>query len=118
MGMSLKPAKSSRPILSFDYELSPELINMVQDQPFSSDVSENPCSHLCDFEQTCACRHIEGMSDKTLRWKLFPFSLTGEAKRWYKLHIGSSHEDWEALHSSFCFQLSPIYKVIKLHLKF
>jgi len=72
-GMSLKLAESSKPILSSGYELSPELINMVQDQPFFGDVSENPYSHLCDFEQTCACRHIEGMSDETLRWKLFPF---------------------------------------------
>jgi hypothetical protein len=102
MGMSLKPAESSKPILSSGYELSPELINIVQDQPFSGDVSENPYSHLCDFEKTCACQHIEGMSDKTLRWKIFPFSLTGEAKHWYKLHIGSSHGGWEALRSSFC----------------
>jgi hypothetical protein len=92
-GMSLKPAESSKHILSSGYELSPELINMVWDQPFSSDVSENPYSHLCDFKQTCACRHIEGMFDETLRWKFFPFSLMGEAKRWYKLHIGSSHGD-------------------------
>jgi hypothetical protein len=91
--MSLKLAESSKPILSSGYELSPEIINILQDQPFSGDVSENPYSHLCDFEQICACRHIEGMSDETLRWKLFPFSLMGEAKRWYKLHIGSSHGD-------------------------
>jgi hypothetical protein len=91
--MSLKLAESSKPILSSGYELSPEIINILQDQPFPGDVSENPYSHLCDFEQICACRHIEGMSDETLRWKLFPFSLMGEAKRWYKLHIGSSHGD-------------------------
>jgi hypothetical protein len=30
-GMSLKPTESSKPILSFGYEHSPELINMVQD---------------------------------------------------------------------------------------
>jgi hypothetical protein len=116
-GMSLMPAESSKPILSFGYELSLELINMAQDQSFSGDVSENPYSHLCDFEQTCTCRHIEGMSDETLRWKLFPFSLTGEAKRWYKIHIGSSHGDWEALRSSFCLQFFPIYKVVKLYLE-
>jgi hypothetical protein len=62
---------------------------MVQDKPFSGEVDENPYSHLREFEQTCACLHIEGMSDETLRWKLFPFSLTGEAKRWYSLNIRS-----------------------------
>jgi hypothetical protein len=57
------------------------------------------------------------MSNETLRWKVFPFSLMGEAKRWYKLHIGSSHGDWEALRSSFCLQFFPIYKVVRLRLE-
>jgi hypothetical protein len=43
--------------------------------------------------------------------------LTEEAKRWYKLHIRSSHGDWEALCSNFCLQFFPIYKVVKLHLE-
>jgi hypothetical protein len=77
---------------------------MVQDQPFSGEVDENPYSHLCEFEQTCACLHIEGMSDKTLRWTLFPFSLMGEVKRWYLLNIGNRQGDWGAMCSSFCLQ--------------
>jgi len=48
---------------------------MVQDQPFLGEDDENPYSQLNEFEQTCACLHIAGMSDKTLQWKLFPFSL-------------------------------------------
>ena len=38
---------------------------------------------------TYACLSIAGMSDKTLQWNLLPFSLTGKAKHWYKLTIGS-----------------------------
>jgi hypothetical protein len=87
---------------------------MVQDQPFSSEVDENPYSHLREFEQTCACLHIEGMSNETLRWKLFPFSLTGEAKRWYSLNTGSSQGDWGALCSSFFLQFFPTYRVVNL----
>ena len=88
-GTSLQPQESSKPILTPGYELLPWLINMVQDQPFSGEVDENPYSHLNEFEQTCACLRIKGMSDETLRWKLFPFSLIGKAKRWYKKTIGS-----------------------------
>ena len=62
---------------------------MVQDQPFSGEVDENPYSHLNEFEQTYGCLRIEGMSDETLRWKLFPFSLTGRAKYWCNQTIGS-----------------------------
>jgi hypothetical protein len=55
---------------------------MVQDQPFLGEGDENPYFHLNEFDQTYACLRIMGMLDETLRWKVFPFSLTG------KLNIG------------------------------
>ena len=67
----LQPQESSKPILTLGYELRSHLINMVQDQPFLVKHDENPYSHLNEFEQTCACLRIAGMSDETLRWKLF-----------------------------------------------
>ena len=70
---------------------------MVLDQPFSGEGDENSYSHLNEFEQTCVCLLIEGMTDETLRWKLFPFSLTRKAKRWYNLTIENRQGDWEAL---------------------
>jgi len=57
------------------------------------------------------------MSDETLRWKLFSFSLTGKAKCWYKLTIGSRQGDWEALCSSFCLHFFPISRVASLRSK-
>ena len=57
------------------------------------------------------------MSDETLRWKLFPFSLTGKAKHWYNLTICSRQGDWEALCSCFCLQFFPIYRVFNLSLE-
>ena len=98
----LEPLESSKPILTPGYELCPCLINMVREQSFLGKDYENPYSHLNEFEQTCACLRIVGMSDKSLGWKLFPFSLMGVAKRWYKLTIGNSQGDWGALCSSFC----------------
>jgi hypothetical protein len=59
------------------------------DQSFSGEDDENPYSHLNEFEQTCACLRIVGMSDETLHWKLFLFSLTKRDKCWYKQTIGS-----------------------------
>ena len=79
----LEPLESSNPILTPGCELCPCLINMVRDQSFLGKDDENPYSHLNEFEQTYACLRIAGMPDKTLQWKLFPFSLTGKAKRWY-----------------------------------
>jgi len=75
-GSYFQPKETYKPITSSGYELRPGLIKLVQEHIFSSDSSENPYSHLADFEQTSSCLSIKGMTDETLRWKLFPFSLT------------------------------------------
>jgi hypothetical protein len=58
---------------------------------------KNPYSHLREFEQLCSCLTIAGMNQETLKWKLFPFSLTGRMKQWYSLSIKSAEGRWEAL---------------------
>ena len=93
MSARLEPLEFSKPILTPGYELRPCLINMVQDQSFSGEDDKNPYSHLNEFEQTCACLRIAGMPDETLRWKLFPFSLTGKAIHWYNFTIDSRQGD-------------------------
>ena len=98
---SLKPPESLEPIIT-------------PGKSFSGEGNENPYSHLQEFEQICACLYIAGMSNKTLRWKLFPFSLTGTAKHWYSQTIGSMQGDWETLCSKFCLCFFPISKVVSL----
>jgi len=61
---------------------------------FSGKEDENPYLHIRDFEQTCDCPCIKGISDKTLRWKLFPFSLRGEARRWYSQKVSQQRGEW------------------------
>jgi hypothetical protein len=80
MSASLEPPKSSEPIITPGFELSPCFIKLIWDKSFSGEGNENPYSHLQEFKQTYACLRIAGMSDKTLRWKLFLFSLMGRAK--------------------------------------
>ena len=91
--VSLKPPKSLEPIITPGYEMHPCLIKLIQEQSFLGVGDVNPYSHLREFEQTCACLHIAGMSNETLGWKLFLFSLMGRAKRWYRQTIGSMQGD-------------------------
>ena len=112
MSASLQPPKSSEPILSPGYELCPCLIKLIREQSFSGEGDENPYSHLREFEQIYACLRIAGMFDKTLRWKLFLFSLTGRAKQWYSLIVGSVQGDWETLCSKFCLTFFSISRVV------
>ena len=97
----LEPPKSVEPILTPGYELRPCFIKLIRDQSFSREGNENLYSHLREFEQTCACLRIAGMFDKTLRWKLFPFSLTGRAKQWYSRIVGSMKGDWKCYALNF-----------------
>ena len=90
---SLKPLESSKPIITPGYELCLYLIKLIWDKSFSGEGDENPYSHLQEFEQACACLCIVGMSDETLRRKLFPFSLTGRAKHWYSQTVGCMQGD-------------------------
>ena len=103
-GTHLEPPKSSKPIMSSSFEISPEYIEFLKKQPFSREDEENPYTHLREFYRVCDLLRFEGMSDETRKWKLFPFSLTGKARHWYKLKVGSVHGDWKELYNSFLFQ--------------
>ena len=93
MSASLKPPESSEPIITPGYELRPCIIKLILDKSFLGEGDENPYSHLREFEQICACLRITGMSDKTLRWKLFPFSFIGRAKHCHRQTVGSMQGD-------------------------
>ena len=95
--VSSVPPKSLEPIITPGYELRLYFIKLIWDKFFSGEGNENPYSHLQEFEQICACLCIAGMSDKTLRWNLFPFPLTRRAKTWYSQTVGSVQGHWETL---------------------
>jgi hypothetical protein len=101
-GDHLEPPPSSHPITTSSYELRLGFVAMVREQSFSGDKDECPYSHLRKFEQLCSCLVITGMSQDTLKWKLFPFSLTGRAKQWYSLNVRSMEGEWESLWKAFC----------------
>jgi len=86
------PHESSQPIQTSSSRLSPWLIALVQSLTFSGEGDENPYLHIRNFEQTCLC--IEDISDETLCWKLFPFSLKGKAKQRYNRAICKQQGDW------------------------
>jgi hypothetical protein len=90
---------------------------LISKLSFSGEDNANPYTHLREFEQHCVCLHIEGMTDNTIRWKYFPFSLTGKAKQWYYSNVRSVKGDWGTLSSEFCLRYFPISKVTSLREK-
>ena len=113
----LLPWEPSQPIQTPQYRLSSRLIAMIQNLSFSGKEDENPYLHIRDFEQTCDCLRIEGISDKTLRWKLFPFSLRGEARRWYSQKVGQQQGEWGVLRANFCLDFYSLDRIADLRLE-
>jgi len=70
-----------------------------------------------DFEQTCDCLRIEGISDKTLCWKLFPFSLKGEARQWYSQKVSQRRGEWGVLRANFYLDFYSLDRIGDLRLE-
>ena len=95
-------------------KLHPSLKAMVRAQPFSGHDNENPCHHLHEFEEMCSCLSISGMTQETLKWSLFPFSLARKAKQWYTHVIESTNEDWDELKDKFNLAFFPMSRICSL----
>jgi hypothetical protein len=111
----LELATSSHPIKAEGYDIRPDFISLVKELNFAGGLDENPYKHLQDFEEIFATLMISGMNHETLKWKTFPFSLTGWTKQWYKLHVSSCHGSWVILNDQFCFAFFPLSKIIDHH---
>ena len=109
-----EPPPSSNPILTDSFELRPAFIAMVQDQSFSGRERENPYHHLREFELLCSCLTIPGVSQGTIKWKLFPFSLVERAKHWYLHNISRMNGNWDRLRDNFCLAFFPQTRVSAL----
>jgi hypothetical protein len=92
-GKYLEPATSLHHIEDEGYEIHPNFIFLVREFNFAGGLDENPYKHLQYFEEICTTLMISGINHETLKWKVFPFLLTGWAKQWYKLHVSSCHGD-------------------------
>jgi hypothetical protein len=80
----------------------------------SGDKDESPYSHLREFEQLFSCLVIAGMSQDTLKWKLFLFSLTGRAKKWYSLNVKSMEGGLGKFTKGFLPKFFPTPQIVKL----
>jgi hypothetical protein len=88
-----EPPPLSKPNYSSSYKLHPSLKAMVRAQLFSGHENENPCHHLQEFKKIYSCLSILGMTQEILKWKLFPFFLTGKVNQWYANAIESVNGD-------------------------
>jgi hypothetical protein len=116
-GDHLEPPSSSHATITSSYELRLALIALVRENSFVGMKEESPYIHLRGFKQVCSIIIIEGMNQRTLKWKLFPFSLVRGAKKWYYSSVGSMDGSWDKLREKFCLTFVPMSRVVTLRLK-
>ena len=100
-----------------NFELSPALISIVEQEQFAGHPSENPNAHLRKFLAKCNTIKINGASSDATRLRLFPFPLRDRASDW--LHNGepNSFTTWNALSNAFLSKYFPLGKTGKLRAK-
>ena len=65
-----------------NFELKPSIIQMVQNSQFRGTALEDPNLHIASFLKRCATFKYNGVTDDTIRLRLFSFSLRDKAKLW------------------------------------
>ena len=60
---------------------------------------------------SCSCLKISGMTHEALKWKLFPFSLSEEAKQWYIRVVGCMNGSWNELRNRFCYAFFSLSRI-------
>ncbi|XP_070677991.1 uncharacterized protein [Malus domestica] len=77
------------------YEIKDYFINMLP--KFSGDENQDASEHVDNFLDICGTHNIKGVSDEFIRLKLFPFSLMGDARTWFKTLPARSITSWTQL---------------------
>ena len=67
-----------RPIVNDNYAL----ISMVQQAQFSGSPLDDPNIHLAMFLEICDTVKMNGVTEDTIRLRLFPFSLRDKTRGW------------------------------------
>ena len=85
---------------------------MLQNIQFHELVSENPNTHLKNFIGNMV--KYNGVTDKSLRLRLFPLSLSDKAKHWLMSQPLNSITSWNDLVQKFLTKFFPPLKIAQL----
>nr|GEZ24622.1 reverse transcriptase domain-containing protein [Tanacetum cinerariifolium] len=94
-------------ILVEQFELKLSLINMMTSDQFFGLEKDNPHDHICWFNKITSTIKYKDMPNSAIKLMLFPFSLTGAARRWLKKEPSRCILTWEDLVSKFINEFFP-----------
>ncbi|KAJ9557171.1 hypothetical protein OSB04_011785 [Centaurea solstitialis] len=91
-----------------------KLLHMIKDLTFDGKNDSNPIVHMENFVDICDLFKTEEGRDDAIRLRVFPLTLTGEARAWLRSLEPSLITTWEGLRSKFLSRFFPPSKIDKL----
>ena len=73
-----------KPDIEEEFEIKEPFLSMIQEMNFDGRINDDLIQHVESFLDICDLFKIRGASSDAIKLRLFPFSLSGEAKIWVK----------------------------------
>ncbi|XP_068649564.1 uncharacterized protein [Aristolochia californica] len=97
-----------------NFELKPTLTSMVQQAQFSGSPTDDPNIHLAMFLEIYDTIKINGVTEDTIRLRLFPFSLRDKARGWLQSLQSGSITSRQDMAEKFLAKFFPPAKTAQL----
>ncbi|MDV3143375.1 MAG: retrotransposon gag domain-containing protein, partial [Sweet potato little leaf phytoplasma] len=111
---TLNPGILEPPIDIPQFELKPVMFQMLNTMgQFSGLPNEDPHKHIKLFFRVCNSFKVTGVPEDTLKLKIFPFSLQGDAEAWLDSFPPNSITSWNDLAEKFLEEVFPSNKNVK-----
>ncbi|XP_015166978.1 uncharacterized protein [Solanum tuberosum] len=81
---------------------------------FRGATGDDANQHLMNFVAICKSQEILGVNQTTMRLRLFPLSLTGEATNWLNEMLDDSIRTWNELNEAFLERFFPESKELQM----
>nr|GFA66247.1 reverse transcriptase domain-containing protein [Tanacetum cinerariifolium] len=94
-------------ILAEQFELKHSLTNMMTTDQFFGLEKDNPHDHVRWFNKITSTIKYKDVPSSAIKLMLFPFSLTGAARRWLEKEPSRFITTWEDLVSKFTHEFFP-----------
>nr|GEV10614.1 reverse transcriptase domain-containing protein [Tanacetum cinerariifolium] len=102
------------PILAEQFELKHSLINMMTSDQFFGLEKDNPHDQIHWFNKITSTIKYKDVPNSAIKLMLFPFSLTGAARRWLEKDPLHSILTWEDLVFEFIIEFFPSSRTTNL----
>nr|GEU95334.1 hypothetical protein [Tanacetum cinerariifolium] len=83
------------------FEINPNLLQLVQANPYHFFERENPHTHINNFKSINSTLKFKDVPNDVIKLMIFPYSLEGSARVWYDKEPPNSILTWEDLADKF-----------------